>query len=147
VLLVDGVAYVEANAAGVAHYLELPTKHPAKLAGKWFAVPSSDENYQAVTEGTTLTSDFNQLQLAGPYRAGTPTGINHQKVIPIRCLISGTTKGTKASITIYVTATGPTLPVKFVAATQSVTDITVWSKWGETVDIVAPAHSQPIPNQ
>jgi hypothetical protein len=147
VLLVNGVAYVEANAAGVTHYLELPTKHPAKLAGTWFTVPSSDANYAAVTAGTTLTSDFDQLQLAGPYRAGRQTVINHQKVIPIHCLISGTPKGPKASITLYVTATGTTLPIKFVAATQSVTDTTVWSKWGETVHLAAPVNPQPIPNQ
>jgi hypothetical protein len=147
VLLVNGVAYVEANAAGVAHYLELTTTHPAKLAGTWFTVPSSDPNYATVTQGTTLTSDFAQLQLGGPYRAGKQTVIDRQKVIPIHCLISGTSKGTRAAITLYVTATGPTLPIKFVATTQSVTDTTVWSRWGETVDLAAPAHPRPLPNQ
>jgi subtilisin family serine protease len=147
VMLIGGVGYIEANAVGVASYFQLTTKNPGKLAGKWFIVTSSDADFSTVTAAVTLASDFNGLQMSGPYQEGKRTVVNHQKVIPIHGFISGSTNGPKAAVTLDVTATGTTLPVRFTAKTKTVKETTVWSRWGHVVKLTIPPHPRPIPTQ
>jgi hypothetical protein len=147
VMLVGGVAYIEANSDGVANYFQLTTKNPGKLAGKWFTVTSSDANFGTVTAAVTLSSDFNELQISGPFKVSKQTVVNGQKVIPVHGFIAGQTNGPKAAVTLDVTATAKPLPIKFMVSTKTVTETTSWSRWGHAVKLAAPAHPQPIPNQ
>jgi hypothetical protein len=146
VILINGVAYIEANAAGVTNYFDFTTADPAQLAGRWFTLTKSSTGYATVTDAVTLTSDFDQLGIVGPYTAGKQTVVGHQKVIPVHGFVPGASKGPSAPITLYVTATGTTLPVKFSASTKSVTDTVVWSGWGKSVHLVPPGNSKPLPS-
>jgi hypothetical protein len=146
VILIKGVAYIEANAAGVANYFDFTTADPAQLAGRWFTLTPSSTGYATVTDAVTLASDFDQLGIAGPYTAGKQTVVDHQKVIPVHGFVSGASKGLNAPITLYVTATGTTLPVKFSASSKSVTDTVVWSRWGKPVHLVPPGNPKPLPS-
>jgi hypothetical protein len=146
VILFNGVAYIEANADGVANYFDFTTADPAQLAGRWFTVTSSMTAYAPVTDAVTLASDFDQLGIVGPYTAGKQTVVDHQKVIPVHGFVPGASKGPNAPITLYVTATGTTLPVEFSASTKSVSDTVTWSDWGKLVHLVPPANPSPLPS-
>jgi hypothetical protein len=146
VVLINGVAYIEANAGGVSDYFDFTTADPAQLAGRWFTVTPSTAAYATVTDAVTLASDFDQLGIVGPYSAGKQTTIGRQKVIPVHGVLSGASGSPNAPITLYVTANGTTLPVKFSASTKSVTDTVVWSGWGKPVHLVPPGNPKPLPS-
>jgi hypothetical protein len=146
VLLVHGVAYIKGNAKGITDYFQLTTAHSGTLSGKWLTVTTADKNFATYTAAVTLESDFSAITLSGPYKEGTQTVVDHQKVIPVHGHVSGGTGNPQAAATLYVTATGEVLPIEFSAATKSVKETTVWSGWGQTVHLAAPVHSEPIPS-
>jgi hypothetical protein len=145
VVLLRGVAYVEANAAGVSNYLGITSANPGKLAGKWLSLTAKDAQFATITTAVTLKSDFSEIPVMGPYTAGRQTIINGQKVIPVRGVASGAQGATASPVTVYVTATGKTLPVEFTASAAGIQQSTVWSDWGHPVSLSVPAHFQPLP--
>jgi hypothetical protein len=147
VVLVNDIAYIKANAKGVANYFGLTTSDPQQLAGKWLSVTPTDAGYGTYTAAVTLQSDFSQLQLVGPYASGARTTIDHQSVIPVHGYVVSSSKGAKTPATLYVTATGKTLPIEFVVSTKAVHETEVWSAWSHPVYLSTPSNSEPIPNQ
>jgi hypothetical protein len=147
VILVNDIAYIEANAKGVADYFELTTEDPHQLAGKWLSVTPADSGYSTYIAAVTLKSDFSQLQFLGPYTSGTKTTITGRSVIPVHGYVAGSSNDAKISATLYVTATGKTLPIKFVISDKTVHETTIWSDWSHPVYLSTPTDSQPIPNQ
>jgi hypothetical protein len=146
VVLIKGVAYIEGNAAGVSDYFGITKVHPARLAGKWLSLTTKDAEYATITTAVTLKSDFSEIQVMGPYTAGRQTIVDGQKVIPVHGFASGTQGAIAAPVTVYVAATGKTLPVEFTASSARAQQSTVWSDWGKPVPLTIPAHFQPVPN-
>ncbi len=147
VILVNGIAYIEANAKGVANYFELSTTDPQKLAGRWFSVTSNDAGYSTYVTAVTLESDFSQIQLSGPLTSGGRTTIDGHSVLPVYGYVAGASKGSKVRATLYVTATGKTLPIEFAVSSKAVHETIIWSDWSHPVYLTVPGGSVPIPNQ
>ena len=147
VILVNGIAYIEANAKGVANYFELSTTDPQQLAGQWFSVTSSDAGYSTYVEAVTLDSDFGQMQLSGPLTSGGQTTIDGHSVIPVHGYVAGASKGSKMRATLYVTATGKRLPIELAVSSKSVHETIIWSDWSHPVYLTVPGGSVPLPNQ
>lgn len=147
VILVNGIAYIEANAKGVANYFELSTTDPQQFAGRWFSVTSNDAGYSSYVEAVTLDSDFSQVQLSEPLTSGGQTTIDGHRVIPVYGYVAGASKGSKVRATLYVTATGKTVPIEFAVSSKGVHETITWSDWNHPVYLTVPGGSVPLPNQ
>jgi hypothetical protein len=142
-LLVDHTVYLRGDAKAVVSYYHLP-KHPLSYAGKWISVSSTSRAYVSTSTGVTLASDFNHIKLLGPFSEGSVVTIDGVRVVPINAHVTPTANSVTAVVTLYVTASGPTLPVEFHAVSGKITEMITWSGWGHKVTIVAPHTSIPL---
>jgi hypothetical protein len=149
-LVVPGHAYLQGNASFLKNSFGFPASIASQYAGKWISFVPSDPGYQQVVDGDTLSSALTE---------STPTGA--LTITPARTLdgqtvegISGglprniTQGGAKGSQVLYVSKTAPYLPVEVVTAGslggQSGTTVVRFSRWGESVSVVAPTDATPM---
>jgi hypothetical protein len=146
VRVVGPTTYFRGNRAALRDYFGLP---PAVVAhaGTWLRLRPSDSYYARVTEGVTLRSTMDVLELAAPLtvvRTGTKQGVG---VIGVRGTLVAASGSTGATGTLWVRASGAPLPVEFDASAPQVGTTTVtFSLWGSPVDVAAPARSRPFPS-
>ncbi len=142
-LLVDHTVYLRGDAKAVVSYYHLP-KHPRSYAGKWISISSKSRAYVSTSTGATLVSDFDHIKLLGPFSEGSVVTIDGVRAVPIIAHVTPTANSVTAVVTLYVTASGPTLPVEFHAVSGQITETITWSGWGHKVTIVAPHTSIPL---
>lgn len=145
-LVLNGMAYIQGDAKAITSYFQIPTADPQKLAGQWISIRPTDQSYAAVSASVTLQSDFQNFQslMSGPFTAGTQTVVDGLRVVPISGHVSGPTKGSTVPATLFVTASGKVLPVKFQASNKDASITTQWTDWGHAVALVPPPTSVPI---
>jgi hypothetical protein len=141
--LVDGVAYLRANAGALAELF--PNKAVASLAGRWIATHPGDPGYEDVTDGMTLATALPEFTPTGTLTSTGPQTVDGKAVIGVKGVTPpniGIPEGQPAIL--YVMATGQPLPVSFQAGAGADQEIATFSQWGEAVNPVAPAHPVPI---
>lgn len=143
VQLIGATAYVKGNAGGLQHTIGLPATVAASYADRWIAVVSSDTLYQPITQAVTLRGIFGQLRPSGTHSAGAPTTVDGQRAVGVRGGLPGqVAQGVSGTAVLYVTTRRPNLPVAFSgeaqSATQHVTDIGTFSRWGEHLALTPP---------
>jgi hypothetical protein len=143
-LLVDHTVYLRGDAKAVVSYYHLP-KHPRSYAGKWISISSKNRAYVSTSTGVTLASDFSHIKLLGPFSEGSVVTIDGVRAVPINAHVTPTANSSAtAVVTLYVTASGLTLPVEFHAVSGKIIETITWSGWGHKVTIVAPRTSIPL---
>jgi hypothetical protein len=136
VVLIDGVAYVNADAGALHDYLGLASTS-ASFAGKWMSIRPSDDQYVAVVAGVTLADALKQDTIVAPFAIKAPTVVDGQHVIAITGTAQ-TTGGAPPSATLYVPVSGTVLPVEFdITATDAIAR-SVFSHWGTAATLTAP---------
>jgi hypothetical protein len=144
VIVFKNEAYIYGDKKAIADYFQLSKTDPAKYANKWLSISSTSSGYATVSEAVTLKSDFTDVVIPGVVTEGSPVTLNGQKVIPIHGGAPKTSTTPAIKATLYVTASAPVRPVELHLTSTTETVTATWSKWGQAVDLKAPAKSLPI---
>lgn len=137
-------AYIYGDKKAVADYFQLSTTDPAKYANKWLSIPVTSSGYATVSNAVTLKSDFTDVTIPGVVTLGPVTVVNGQKVTPIHGAAAATSTNPAIKATLYVTTSSPVLPVELKLTSTQETVTASWTKWGQTVNLKAPAKSAPL---
>jgi len=144
VLDINGVGYVQGNTAALTGFLGFPAALAGRAAGQWISLHTGDDGYQHVVSGVTLTEILAQITLIGVSRTGAVAAVAGHPVIGLRGEVpTGFGIPTGIQGTLYVSATGPPLPVSFQASAGGGAggENIDFSRWGEPVRVTAPAPS------
>ena len=144
VIIVHKVAYIKGDSKAVINYFQLTKTDPAKYANKWLSITSSSSGYANVSQSVTLKSDFDTWKIPGKLTEGKATTVDGKSVIPIKGKVTLSASSPSVSVTLYVSASGKTLPVEIVLTSTSETEVVQWSKWGSPVSLSAPSKSTPV---
>lgn len=145
VLVIDGVAYIDADAQSLSDYFGLAAPAPQRFADQWIAIPPSAPTYFApVSASVTLTSDFGNLQFTGPFTIEPGITLDGTSAVPIAGHMPGPSTGQSVAATLYVTGTGKVLPLELSASHAATTYTVTWGDWGRGVTLTVPATAVPI---
>jgi hypothetical protein len=136
VVLINDVAYVKADAPALHDYFGLPSSS-ASFAGKWISIRPTDHQYVAVTAGVRLGDALKQDMIGPPFVPDAPTVLDGRRVIVIRG-IAHSPGGATVSGTLYVPVSGTVLPVAFDLSAATITDRSVFSRWGIAATLTVP---------
>ncbi len=149
-VLVAGVAYVNADATFLQNGFGFPANDASAFAGRWISFQSTDSGYQQIVDGDTLSSALSDSTPSGILTLKGTSVVDGKNVLavsgglPVSLLGDGAT----GSTVLYVSATAPFLPVKLVeqgsADGQSGTTTVLFSSWGEDVLALAPTNATPF---
>jgi hypothetical protein len=131
--------YEIANAKGLLDFQI--TSNVGQYANKWMQETPSDPGYTFDAFATTLSTDFHQYTPLGHLRLG-PVVLMHGE--RVRAITGDAPRmwsqlAPTAKATMYVSASGPVLPVSFTVAIPQFPLRVTWSHWGRPVKLVAPA--------
>ena len=143
VMLIRGIAYVNANAGALRDFVGLPASS-ASLAGKWISISPSDPGYASVSTGVTLRSALQQVSIQAPFTNTGPSIVDGQHVIGIRGMVA-TGQGDSEAGTLFVPSSGAILPVAISASGTQGTEQAAFSAWGTAVTLTPPANPIPVP--
>jgi hypothetical protein len=149
-LVVPGHAYLQGDAAFLKNSFGFPASVASQYAGKWISFVPSDPGYQQVVGGDTLSSALTESTPTGGLTLTPTRTLDGQTVEGIsgglpRNISQG---GAKGSQVLYVSKTTPYLPVEVVTSGsldgQAGTTVVTFSRWGESVSVLAPTGATPI---
>jgi len=143
------VAYLQGDANYLQNSLGLTASGASTYAGRWIAFRSSDNGYEQVAGGDTLSTALTATP-TGSLTMTKATMVDGKSVVGISGGLpaDATQGGITGSEVLYVSDTLPYLPVRLVAhvhqGTQSGTSLVTFSYWGEGVSVTAPSNSSPV---
>jgi hypothetical protein len=149
-MLVNGVAYLSTNTAGVWVSEGIPQAEAGKLAaGEWLSMKPGQYyghvylSYANAIEGMTVADQANLLRLTGSLER---TGATSVQGISVYGVSGGgaTNYGKGGTESVYVAATGAPLPVSETTRLSSGTTTCNYSRWGEPLNLTAPTNVVPI---
>jgi len=126
--VLDGRAYFEGNASGLASFAGLKAADSSLEAGKWLYVPQDSLYFQSYANGLTVSSAVEQLYLGGTVAELPPTTLDGRKVLEIHEALKS--KGTTYSMNVYVRSAGRPLPVEAVLTVNGVPGTISYGPWG-----------------
>lgn len=149
-ILVDGIAYLNIDNAGVWESEGIPQAEADKLAGgEWLSIGPGQSYgnkylfYAEAIGGLTMADQVNLLRLSGTLKrtgATTAQGVSVYGVSghepPFRKL--------DAEVTLYIAATGAPLPVSETTQTSSSTATCNYTDWDKPLNLTAPSNVLPI---
>lgn len=138
--LVNGQAYLEANAFALSYYFGFPTKVATTYGGKWIEFKASDGLYASIVQGMTVSSLVNSITLAAPLsiaKEAVVDGLASYGVTGQLVESSGTGQANPlATMAIAAKAEVPVAEYPSSPSTPS------WrydfAKWGEAIKVVGP---------
>jgi hypothetical protein len=148
-LVFPGTAYLKADAAFLHNSLGLSAAASNQYAGRWISFTAGDPGYEQVTSGDTLSSALHEASPTGTLtRTSTQTVDGQQVVGIVGGLPSASPSGATGSVTMYVAAKAPYLPVADVTQGtlngQHASVTVTFSQWREPVAVIAPSSATPV---
>jgi hypothetical protein len=150
ILVIGNEAWIESNSgAYLASALSLSSAVAGTNADKWISLTSSDSQFSALATATSFSSTLAEFTPGGSTLA-----LSHKTVSKRRLdVVEGTGTAPGAAkpydIQLAVTSTAPVLPVGGATTLQgngkTLTQIAVFSHWGQTVSLKAPTGATPLP--
>lgn len=150
ILVLPGVGYQRGDATFLQSSEGFPPAAAAALAGRWISFRPGQPGYRQVVAGDTLGSALTDATPTGQLSLLAPTTINGQQVVGVSGSVSAdqVASGATGTAVLYVSETSPHLPVEsvehLVQNNQPATSTMTFSRWGQTVTVVAPSQSTPI---
>ena len=149
-ILVDGIAYINVDNAGVWESEGIPQAEADKLAaGEWLSIGPGQSYgnkylfYAEAIGGLTMADQVNLLRLAGTLKR---TGATTAQGVPVYG-VSGHEPAFRkldGTVTLYIAATGAPLPVSQTIQTSSSTATCNFSGWDKPLNLTAPSNVLPI---
>ncbi len=152
VVVLGSTAYFQGDADAASVILGLSTQLANTYAGRWLSLVSGDSPYQSVYAAVTSSQALTDNITFAARSELAPSRIGKTQVIglrgPMRAVQGQPAKGTAV---LYVTASGPHLPVSYTekgtvgtGSSRSSLNFTItFSSWREPLDVTAP--SGPVP--
>jgi hypothetical protein len=137
-LVVGGTAYVKANQLALTSLLQVSPAVAQKFANKWLSFPSGDAAYKSLSQTLNLSSLLQEVTPTGTISKLSPSVVDGHSVIGLRGKLPGALGGT-----LYISTTGPPLPVEEVSPSSAGPTTAVFSDWGEPVNVTAPPGAIP----
>lgn len=143
---VDRVVYFQGDKVGLEVYLGMPSTLAPKYAGKWISFSPSTQDYSAIAKSMTLSTALSQISVDKPFGGGRDSTVDGEPAVDV----TGTTttfssKGNHGKATLYVSATGTLLPIRYVGTgredKQRETGQVTFSDWDAKVKPVKPSSS------
>jgi hypothetical protein len=142
VIVTGDTAYIRGDAFTLLNYIGFKSSAALDYADRWVRFPHTDENYEVVAAGVTLSSAIDEIKLGGQLSNVPKTNVEGQQVLGVKATFASSS-GTTVDI-LYARAAGSPLPVQEVASRGSMRLNTTYSQWNESVVVVAPKSSTPI---
>jgi hypothetical protein len=139
VIVIDGDAFLYGDDKAIADYFGISTTDPDKYANQWLELKPTNSDYSTVSAGVTLESDFSHVAMSGTLKLEGVMTIKGRRVRAISGHVPATSQTPAAKATLYVTTSGPVLPVEYRVIAKGLQSTTVWSNWGHTVTLLAPS--------
>jgi len=149
-LVVPAHGYLKGDAAFLQNSFGFPASVASLYAGKWISFVPSDPGYQQVVDGDTLSSALVESSPTGALTLTLTRTLDGQTVEGVSGGLPHdiSQAGAKGSQVLYVSTTAPYLPVEVVTSGsldgQSGTTVVTFSRWGESISIVAPSGATPV---
>lgn len=148
ILLINGVDYVQADAATLQGFFHASQQVTEQAAGRWISLRPGDtlgaSTYDDVTAGITLSSVAQELQLAGHLTKAAPATLAGQPVIGVQAPVPASDGLPGAKMVLYVTDNAALRPVRYeLVGGGSVTNELSFSRWGEKLTLTRPANAIP----
>jgi hypothetical protein len=139
------IAYVKGNALGLERMFKMSSTNAANYSQKWMLLRSTNALYDQAVSATTLASDFSHVQMTGTLEmspVGTLSGVAVRSISGVIPAMNGSPK---FQATIYVTATGKSLPLGLRESSGKLSITVMWVKWGVNPNVPAPTGAVPYP--
>lgn len=147
--LVDGIAYVSTNTAGVWVSEGIPAAEAAKLAaGEWVSFKPGQSygskylSYANAIEGMTVADQVAFLQLTGSLTRTAATSAQGVSVYGVTG--NAPSSGAGGTESVDIAATGAPLPVRVTVQSGSGTITCDYSGWDEPLTLTAPTNVVPV---
>ena len=137
VLVVSDTAYIRGDAFALRNYMGFSASAATQADGKWIMLAKTEQSYATVAAGVRLGSTMSELRLKAPLSALGSSHAQGQSVVGIRnkFLVSGH----QFTGTLYVSASGPPLPVEEKQTSAIEQFDVVFSHWNEKFSVSAPS--------
>jgi len=149
-VLVDGIAYLSTNTAGVFASEGIPEAEAGKLAaGEWLSIGPGQSyghvylDYANAIEGMTVADQTEFLRLTGPLKRTAATWAQGVSVYGVTG-DAPSSFGKGATESVYIAATDAPLPVSVTRHSSNGTRTCDYSGWDESLNLTAPANVVPI---
>ncbi len=151
-VLVNHVAYLRATSSVLESSLQLSASSATAYAGKWISLTEADPGYDDVVNSLSPTEAINHFVPEEPnLRVAGLTSVGGRSVVAVTGSPTAQVEtGNTASTTLFVSTAAPYLPtsatvvVKSAAGQTSERLASVYGKYNEKVDPVAPKGATPI---
>ncbi len=143
--LVHHTLYVKADLGFLEGTFGLTSGVATPFIQRWAVVEKLNPSYRNVLSSVTITSAMSFLAGAGAVSVSTPTVVNGVNVNVLRVVIPKSAASPSGTEMLYISRTGPPLPVgiHFVGSGYSVTER--FSQWGKSFTVHAPTTSLRLP--
>lgn len=150
-MLVDGIAYISTNTAGIFAAQGIPQAEAEKLAGgEWLSIRPGQSyghvylDYSNAIEGMTIADQADFLRLTGSLKRTGATWAQGASVYGVSGDAPPSAWKGATTESVYIAATGAPLPVSVTVHLSSGTRTCDFSGWDEPLNLTAPGNVVPI---
>jgi len=137
--------YVRANTLGLTAIYSLSSADATTYANEWMTVTPSNSEYGSIAYATTLASDFGQVRFSGAVSESGVVTVAGRRVRALKGTVPPLDGAPRFVGTLYVTATGRPLPVKFVERDANASVTVSWTAWGHHYVLHTPTGAVAFP--
>ena len=143
IVFINGIAYVEGQALGLAVNLGLTNAQATQYAGRWISVTKGDKAYAATADGLTLASIVHDVTPHGPLEL-VKKEFHGKQVFALEAL--GGPQQAPVFRVLVAPRKGQRLPIEAssINPSRALSTHTDFSRWNEPVNVHAPSGSIPI---
>jgi hypothetical protein len=151
-VLVNQVAYLRATSSVLQNSLKLSASEATAYAGKWISLTVADPEYETVVNSLRPTQAIEQFVPEEPnLRVAGVTSIGGRSAVAVTGSPGAqVAAGDTALTTLFVSTTAPYLPISSTIVVKGASGTTaerlasVYGKYNERVDPIAPTGATPI---
>lgn len=138
--VIGHTTYYTGNSSAIHDLMQLPAAS-VPPHGVWYRLSPGDAHYKTISEGVTLASSFEQIKMDGPFTVLPVATHNGVAAVGVR----GQDHVDSIPVTLWVAATGPSLPVEYDTAMGAVSMRATFNDWGKAVKVHKPTHVRSAP--
>jgi hypothetical protein len=162
IIVLGSMAYMKGDVSALQYQLGLPQREATTYANRWISLTAADSEYSNVIDLVTLRSFWNNpkvnafLSVSEVPRSTTTGRFDGQDALSIDYSIDESFKSTHSTFVgssrLFTSAKSPHLPIASISSTTGKLegdkdvqkDSGTFTKWGESVNVVAPTGALPF---
>jgi len=136
--LIKGKLYVKGDATILTRYMGLSQANANELGGQWFGIPESSGYYAQVAQGLTISTGMSEVTMTSSVAVAPAATLAGVKVDVLKGISVKSTLEPSFKETLYFSTAKRPLPVEVTQSVQGSLGTIVFSRWNETIVLVAP---------